>query len=154
MANRWGNNGNSDGLYFLGLQNGDCSNEIWRCLLLERKAVTNLDSILKSSTDITLPTNVHIVKVMVFSSRHVWMWGLDHKESWSPKNWCFWTVVLEKILESLLDSNEIKPVNPKGNLSWIITGWTAAEAETPILWPPDSKNWLIEKDPDAGKDWR
>ena len=79
---------------------------------------------------------------------------LDHKENWAPKNWCFWTVVLEKTLEKPLDSNEIKPVNPKRNLSWIINGWTAAEAETPILWPPDSKNWLIGKDPDAGKDWR
>ena len=82
-----------------------------------------------------------------FSSSHVWMWELDHKESWALKNWCFWTVVLEKTLESPLDSMEIKPVNPKGNQSWIFIGRTDAEAETPILWPPDSKNWLIEKKP-------
>ena len=86
-----------------------------------------------------------------FSSGHVWMWELDHKESWAPKNWCFWTVVLEKTLESPLDCKEIQPVNPKGDQSWIFTGRT--DAETPILWPPDVKNWLIGKDPDAGKDW-
>ena len=82
------------------------------------------------------------------------MWELDYKESWAPKNWCFWTVVLEKTLESPLDFKEIKPVNPKGNQSWIFIGKTDAEAETPILWPPDVKNWLVTKDPDAGKDWR
>ena len=89
-----------------------------------------------------------------FSSSHVWMWELDYKESWALKNWCFWTVVLEKILENPLDCKEIKPVNAKGNQSWIFTGKTDAEAETPILCPPDVKNWLIGKDPDAGKDWR
>ena len=88
-----------------------------------------------------------------FSSTHVWMWELDYKESWALKNWCFWTVVLEKTLESPLDCKEIKPINPKGNHFWIFTGRTDAEAETPILWPPDGKNWLIGKDPDAGKDW-
>ena len=82
------------------------------------------------------------------------MWELDHKEGWVPKNWYFWTVVLEKTLESLLDCKETKLVNPKGNQSWIFIGRTDAEAETPILWPPDVKNWLIRKDPDAGKDWR
>ena len=82
------------------------------------------------------------------------MWKLDCKESWVPKNCCFWTVVLEKTLESLLDCKEIQPVHPKGNQSWIFNGRTDAEAETPILWPPDAKNWLIWKDPDAGKDWR
>ena len=82
------------------------------------------------------------------------MWGLDHKEGWAPKNWCFWTVVLEKTLESPLDRKEIKLVNPKGNQPWIFIGRTDAEAEAPILWPPDVKNWLIRKDPDAGKDWR
>ena len=82
------------------------------------------------------------------------MWILDHKESWAPKNWCFWTVVLEKTLESPMDCKEIKQVNPKGNQSWIFIGRTDAEAETPILWPPDAKNWFIGKDPDAGKDWR
>ena len=85
---------------------------------------------------------------------HVWMWELDYKESWAPKNWCFWTVVLEKTLESPLDCKEIQPVHPKGNQSWIFIGRTDAEAEAPILWPPDAKSWLIWKDPDAGKDWR
>ena len=89
-----------------------------------------------------------------FSSSHVWMWELDCKESWVLKNWCFWTVVLEKSLESSLDCKEIQPVHPKGDQSWIYVGRTDAEAETPILWPPDAKNWLTGKDPDAGKDWR
>ena len=89
-----------------------------------------------------------------FSSSHVWMWELDHKESWALKNWCFWTVVLEKTLESPLDSKEIQLVNPKKNQSWIFIGRTDVEAETPILWPPDAKNWLTGKDPDTGKDWR
>ena len=89
-----------------------------------------------------------------FSSRHVWMWELDYKESWAPKNWCFWTVVLKKTLESPLDCKEIKPVNPKGNQPWIFIERTDAEAEAPILWPPEVKNWLTGKDPDAGKDWR
>ena len=82
------------------------------------------------------------------------MWELDHGESWAPKSWCFWTVVLEKILGSPLDSKESKPVNPKGNHSWIFIGRTDAETKAPILWPPDAKNWLLRKDPDAGKDWR
>ena len=89
-----------------------------------------------------------------FSSSNVRMWELDYKESWAPKNWCFWTVVLEKTLESPLDSKEIQPVHHKGNQSWIFIGSTDVEAETPILWPPDVKNLLIWKDPDAGKDWR
>ena len=88
-----------------------------------------------------------------FSSNHVWMWELDYKESWAPKNWCFWTVML-KTLESPLDCKEIQPVHPKGDQFWIFIGRTDAEAETPILWLPDVKNWLIGKDPDAGKDWR
>ena len=89
-----------------------------------------------------------------WSDLAAWMWELDYKESWGSKNWCFWTVVLEKTLESPLDCKEMQPVYPKGNQSWIFFGRTDAEAETPILWPPDSKNWLIWKDPDAGKDWR
>ena len=155
MANRWGNSGNRDRLYFLGLQitaDGDCSHEIKRCSLFGRKAMTNLDNILKSR-DISLPTKVHLVKAM-FSSRHVWMWELDHKESWVPKNWCFWTVMLMKALESPVDCKEVKLVNPKGNQFWIFTGRTDADAEAPILWPPDAKNWLTGKDPDAGKDRR
>ena len=89
-----------------------------------------------------------------FSSSHVWMWELDYKESWALKDWCFWTVVLEKTLESPLDCKEIQPVNCRGNQPWIFIGKTDAEAEAPILWSPDAKNWLTRKDPDAGKDWR
>ena len=88
-----------------------------------------------------------------FSSNHVWMWELDHKESWVPKKWCFCTVVLEKTLESPLDCKEIQPINPKGNQSWIFIRRTDTEAEAPVLWPPDTKSQLIGKDPDAGKDW-
>ena len=88
-----------------------------------------------------------------FSSSRVWMWELDYKESWALKNWCFWTVVLEKTLENSVDCKEIQPVHSKGDQSWVFIGRTDAEAETPILWPPDVKNWLIRKDPDAGKDW-
>ena len=107
----------------------------------------------------TLLTKVHLVKAMfacfVFSNSHVQMWELDHKECWMLKNWCFWTTALEKILESPLDFKDIKPVNSKENQSQIFIGRTAAEAATPILWPPDVKNWLIWKDPDAGgNDWR
>ena len=89
-----------------------------------------------------------------FSSGHVWIWELDYKESWAPKNWCFWTLVLEKTLESPLDCKEIQPVHPKGDESWVFTGRTDAEAETPILWPPDAKIWLIGKDTDAGNNWK
>ena len=88
------------------------------------------------------------------SSGHVWMWELDYKESWVLKNWCFWTVVLEKTLESPLDCKEIQPVNPKENKSWLFIGRTDAETEAPVLWSPDVKSWLIRKDPDARKDWR
>ena len=122
-------------------------------LLLGRKAMKNLDSALKSR-DITFPTKILYSQSYGFSSSHVRMWELDHKEGWKPKNWCLQIVVLEKTLESALDSREIKPVNPKGNQSWIFIGRTDAEAEAPILWPPDGKNWLIGKDPDARKDWR
>ena len=90
----------------------------------------------------------------VFSTSHVWMWELDYKESWAPKNWCFWTVMLEKTLESPLDCKEIKPLHPQGNQTWIFIGRTDAEAEAPVLWPPDTKSQLIGKDPDAAKDWR
>ena len=127
-------------------------NEIKRCLLLGRKAIINLDSLLKTR-DITLPTKVRLVKAMFFFSSHIWVWELDHKDSWALKNWCFWTVVLEKILESPLDCKEIKPVKPKWNLSWIFIGRTDAEVEAPILWPPDSKSQLIGKNPDTGKVW-
>ena len=109
--------------------------------------MTNLDSILISK-DITLPTKVRLFKAMVFSSGHVWMWELDYKESWA-QNWCFWTVALETILESALNCKEIQPVHPKGDQSWIFIERTDAEAEAPILWPPDAKSWLIWKDPDT-----
>ena len=120
-------------------------------LLLGRKAMTNQDSGLKSR-NITLPTKACIVKAMVFPE--VWMWELDHKEGWElmPKNWCFQIVVLGKALESPLDSKEIRPVNPKGNQSWIFVRRTDAEAEAPILWPLDVQIWLTGKDPDAEKD--
>ena len=132
---------------------GDWSHEIKRYLLLGRKAMTNLDSILKS-WDITLPTKVHLVKPMVFPVVTYGFESWDYRESWVPKICCLWTVVLEKTLESPLDSKKIQPVHPKGNQSWIFIGRTDAKAETPILWPPDAKNRLIGKDPDAGKNWR
>ena len=114
---------------FLGSKitaDGDYSHKIRRCLHLGRKVMANLDSILKSR-DITLPTKICIVKAMVFSNSHVWMWELDHKECWAPKDWCFWTVMLEKTFESPLDSKEIKPVNAKRNQSWIFIGRTDAK---------------------------
>ena len=125
---------------------GDCSHEIKRHLLLGRKVMSDLDTILKSR-DITSPAKVHLVKAMVFP---VVMYGCvswDYKKSWVPKNWCFWSVVLEKTLESPLDCKGIQPVHPKGNQSWIFIGRTDAEAETPKLWLPDAKNWLIWKKP-------
>ena len=115
--------------------------------------MTNRDSLLKSR-DITLPNKGLFSQSYGFPSHHVWIWELNHKESWALKDWCFWAVVLEKTLESPLDCKEIKPVNPKGNQSWIFIGRTDAEAETPILWPPNAKNCLIGKEFDAGKDWR
>ena len=116
-------------------------------------AAAAADSILKSR-DINFGSKGPSSSSYGFSSSHVWMWELDHKESWALKKWCFWTVVLEKTLKSPLDCKEIKPVNPKGNQSWIFIGRTDAEAEAPILQASDAKNWLIRKNPDAGKDWR
>ena len=155
MANRWGNSGNSDRLYFRGSKitaDGDWRHEIKRCLLLGRKAVTNLDSILKSR-DITLATKVHLVKAMVFP---VVMYGC---ESWTIKKAeCWRTDAFE--LGVGVDSWESlglqgDPTSPsKGDQSWIFIGRTDAEAETPVLWPPDGKSWLIGKAPGAGKDWR
>ena len=151
MANRWGNNENSERtLFFFGSKitaDGDCSHEIKRHLLLGRKVMTNTDSILKSR-DITLATKVHLVKSYGFSNSHICMWELDYKESWVLKNWCFWTVVLEKTLESPLDCKEIQPVHHKGNQSWVFIGRTDVDTETPIFWPPDEKSW---KDPDVEK---
>ena len=129
---------------FLGSKitvDSDCSHEIKRHLLLRRKALTNLDSMLKSR-DITLPTKVHLVKVMVFSSSRVWMWELDYKESWAPKNWCFLSVVL-KTLDSPLDCEEIQPVNTKGIQSWIFIGRTDAELKLQyfVTWCEELTHW-------------
>ena len=126
-----------------------CSHKLKRCLLLGRKAMTNLDSILKSKT-ITLMKNVHS-QSYGFSSSQEQMWELGHKEGWVLKNWWFQTVVLGKTLDSPLGCKEIKPINPKGNWPWIFTGRTDAEAEAPILWPPDAKSWLTGKDPLWGR---
>ena len=139
---------------FLGSKitaDGDCSHEIKRCLLLGRKVMTNLVNILKSRD--CFANKGPSSQGYGFSSSHVWMWELDCEESWVPKNWCFWTVVLEKALESPLDSKEIQPVHPTGDQSWVFICRSDVEAETPILRPPDTKSWLIWKDPDAGKDW-
>ena len=114
---------------------GDCSHEIKRHLPLGRKAMTNLDSIIKSR-DITSPAKVLLSQGYGFSSSHVWMWELDYKEGWAPKNWCFWTMMLEKTLESPLDCKGIQPVHSKGDQSWVFIGRIDAKAETPKLWPP------------------
>ena len=135
MANRWGNNGNSDRLYFLGLKN-HC--EWWL-------QPWNLKMFAPWNKSYDKPRQ-RIPVVMDGCE-------LDYKESWAPKNWCFWTVLLEKILESSLGCKEIQPVHPKGDQSWVFIGKTDVEAETPILRPPDAKSWLIWKDPDPGKDW-
>ena len=147
MANRRGKSGSSDRFSSLDskiIMDSDCSHEIKRCLLLGRRALTNPDSILKSR-DIALLTNVPYEQSYGFFSSHVQMWELDHKEGWAPENWCFQTVVLEKNLESPLDSKEIKPVQPKGNQPWIFIGRTDAEAEAPILWPPLEKTLMLGK---------
>ena len=152
----WGNNGNSERLYFRGLHY-HCR---WWLQPWNEKTLASW----KKSYD---QPRQHIKKQRHyfankgpssqsygFSRSHVWMWELDYKENWAPKNWCFWTVVLEKTLESPLNYMEIQPVYPKGNQSWIFIGRTDAEGETPIYWPPYAKNWLIWKDPDDGKYWR
>ena len=123
---------------FLGSRitaDGDCSHEIKRCLLLGRKTVTNLDKILKKQRHY-FASKGPSSQSYGFSSSHVWMWELDYKDSWATKNWCFWTVELEKTLESPLDCKKIKPVHPKGNQPWIFIGRTGAEVEALILWPP------------------
>ena len=156
MANRWGNSGNSVRLYFWGAP----------------KSLQMVTAAMKLKEHTPWKKNYdqprqHIKKQRCyfvnkgpssqsygFSSGHVWMWELDCEESWALKNWCFWTVVLEKALESPLDCKEIQPVHSKGDQSWVFIGRTDVEAETPVLWPPDVKSWLLWKDPDAGKDWR
>ena len=155
MANRRGKMETVTDFIFLASKftaDGDCSYETRRRFLFGSKAMTDWDSILKCR-DITLPTTFHIVKAVVFFSSQLQMWELDHKEGWAPKNWYFGTLVLEKTLESSLDSKEIQPVNPKGNQSWIFIGRTVVEVEAPILWPPDVTSRLTGKDPDAGKGW-
>ena len=156
MANRWGNSGNSGRLYFLGFPN-HCRwwLQPWNLKTLApwQKSYDQPRQHIKRQRHYF--TNKGLSSQGYgFSSSHVWMWELDYKESWAPTNWCFWTVVLEKTLESPLAFKKIQPVHPKGNHSWIFIWRTDAEAEAPILWPPDVKNWLIWKDPDAGKDWR
>ena len=156
MADRWGNSLNSGKLYFGGLQN-HCR---WWLQPWNKKTLFPW----KESYD---QPRQHIKKQRHyfankgpstqsygFSSSHVWLWELGHKESWEPKNWCIWTVVLEKTVESHLDCKSIQSVYPKGNQSWIFIGRTDVEAETPVLWPSDVKSWLLWKDSDAGKDWR
>ena len=156
MANRWENNGNSDRPYFLGLQN-HCRwwLQPWNLKTLApwKKSYDQPRQHIKKQT-YYFANKGPSSQSYGFSSSQVWMWELDCEESWALKNRYFWTMVLEKTLESPLDCKEIKPINLKGNQSWIFIGRADAEAETPILWPPDGKNWLIEKDPDAGKDWR
>ena len=157
MANRWGNNGNSGRLLLLLLlgskitADGDCSHEIQRRLLLGRKVNDQPRQHIKKQRPYSANKDLSI-QSYGFSSSYVWMWELEYKESWAQKNWCFWTVVLEKTLESPLDCKEIQSVHPKGNQSWIFIGRTDVEAETPILWLRNVSNWLISKDSDAGRD--
>ena len=153
VANRWGN---SDRLSFLGLQN-HCRwwQQPWnqKTLIPWKKSYDQPRQGIKKQRHYLADKGVHS-QTYGFSSSHVWVWELGYKERWVLKNWCFWTVVLEKTLESPLDCKEIQPVNPKGNQFWIFIGRTDAEAEAPILWPLDAKNWLTGKALDAGKDWR
>ena len=131
---------------------GDCSQEIKRYLLLGRKAMTNLDSIIKKQRHY-FANKGPSSQGYGFSSGHVSMWELDCEESWAPKNWCFWTVVLEKTLESPLDFKKMQPVHSEGDQPWDFFGRNDAKAETPVLWWPHAKSWLIGKDSDAWKDW-
>ena len=156
MSNRWGDNGNCDRLYFLGSKitaDGDCSHEIKRHFAPWKKSYDKPRQRIKKQRH-CFANKGPSSQSYSFSSSHVWMWELDHKESWAEKNWCSSTVMLEKTLESPLDCKEIQLVNAKGNQSWKFIGRTDVEAEAPILWPPDAKNWLIGKDPDAEKDCR
>ena len=154
MANRWGEMETVTDFSFLGSKitvDAHCSHEIKRFLLLGRRAMTNIDSILKNR-EITFADKCPYSQNYGISSCHILMWELDHEEGWASKNWCFPNVVLEKTLKSPLDSNEVQPVNLKGNQSWIFIGRTEAEAG-PIHWPSDVKSWLSGNDPDAWKDW-
>ena len=131
---------------------GDCSHEIKRRLLLGRKVKTNLDNIVKKQRCYFVNKGPSS-QGYGFPSGHVWMWELDCEASWVPKNWCFWTVVLEKTLESPLDCKDIQPVHSEGNQPWDFFGGNDAEAEAPVLWPPHAKSWLIGKDSNAGRNW-
>ena len=151
MAKRWGNSGNSDRLNFVGLQN-HCRWWLqpwnWKTLAPWNKSYDQPRQLIKKQRHYFANKGLSCPSYG-FSSTHVWMCELDYKESWVPKNWCFWTVVLEKTLEGPLNCREIQPVHPKENQSWIFIGRTDAEAETPLLLPSDGKNWLIGKAPDA-----
>ena len=154
---RWGNSGNSGRFNFGGLQI-HCRCWLWpwnkKMLTPWKKSYDQQRQLIKKQRHYFANKGPSSWSYG-FSSSHVRMWELDYKESWVQKNWWFWTVVLEKTLESPLDSKEIQPVHSKGDIqSWIFIGRTNVEAETPILWPPTGKNWLMWKDPDAGKDWR
>ena len=141
---------------FLGskiTEDGDCSHEIKRHLAPWKRSYDQPRQLIKKQRH-CCTNNDPYSQSYGFSSSHIWMWELDYKESWVQKNWCFWTVVLEKTLESPMDSKEIQPVHPKGDQSWIFIGRTDVEAETPIPWPSDGKNWLTGKDPNPGQDWR
>ena len=152
MGNRRGNSGNSVTLYFSGLQMVTAAMKLKDAYSLEENLWPTWIAYWKAET--LLCQQGPSSQGYGFSSGHVWMWDLDSEESWEPKNRCFWTVVLEKTLESPLDCKKVQPVHPEGDLSWVFIGRTDAEAETSTLWPPDVKNWLIGKDPDTGKDWR
>ena len=157
MANRWENNGNSDRVYILGFPN-QCRwwLQPWNSKMLApwKKSYKQPRQDIKKQRHY-FANKGQLSQSYSFSSSHVWMWGLDYNESWAPKNWCFWTVVLEKTLESPLDCKEIKPVHSKGNQTWTCCiGRTDVKAETPTFWLPDVKNWFIGQDPDVRKDWR
>ena len=152
MGNRWGNSGR---LYFWGLQN-HCRWWLqpwkWKMLIPWKESYDQPSQHIKKQRHYFANKDPSS-QGYGLSSGHVWMWELDYKKSWAPKNWLFWTMVLEKTLERPLDCEEIQPVHPKGDQSWMFIGRTDVEAGTPILWPPDAKSWLIGKDPDAEKDW-
>ena len=154
MANTWGNNGDSDRLFSWAsksMQRVTAAMKLKDTCSLEEKLWPTRQCIRKQRHYFAHkgPSS----QSYGFSSNHIPTWELDHKEGWAPKNWCFWTVVLEKTLESPVDCKEIQPVHPKGDQSWVFFGRTDAKAETPILWPPHVKSWLIGKDSDAGRDW-
>jgi len=156
MADRWGNSVNSGWFYYFGFQN-HCR---WWLQPCKSKTLTSWKERYDHPRQHIKKQRHYFANKCLssqsygFSSSHVCIWELDYKESWVPKNWCFWTVVFKETLESPLDCKEIQPVHPKRYQSWVFFGRTDVDAETPILWPPDAKSWLIWKDPDAGKDWR